>query len=58
MGQTVVGNFVIEVERVNIEGKVLEFYYVRCLKCGKRLAVYADPEIARYSALYWLKCCD
>ncbi len=51
-------NFIIEVEEVQVEGKILRFYHVKCAKCGKRVAVYADPEVARYSALYWLKCCD
>ncbi len=54
----VVKNFIIETEEVKVENKVLVFYHVKCLKCGKRIAVYADPEVARYSALYWLKCCD
>ncbi len=48
----------VEEEVVNVEGKELRFYRVRCTKCGRILAYYAKRELAEYHAKYWLKCCD
>ncbi len=51
-------SFEIVEERINVEGRELIFYHVKCRKCGNIVATYADRRIAEYSARYWLKCCE
>ena len=49
---------VVEEEIVEVEGKKITFYRVRCTKCNRVLAYYANRELAEYHAKYWLRCCE
>ena len=50
-------NLVIVRHDIELPNIIITFWCVKCSKCGKILACYADYELALYHAQNWLRCC-